>query len=106
MKHSKLYAAIIILIILLMEVLSGCSRINATPTPLPQPTRDPVLEQTIENQLEAMNAFAVPIYRKATTALDKGDYETSRELYQQVLTLAPNFATAYRRLGYIEGSIR
>ncbi len=102
MKREKPYTTIIILIILLLGVLSGCSRINANPTPLPEPTRDPILEQTIENQLEGMNAFAVPIYRKATTALDQGDYETSRELYQQVLDLVPNFAAAYRRLGYIE----
>jgi predicted TPR repeat methyltransferase len=46
-----------------------------------------------------MNPAAVPIYRDATTAGDAGDYEKSKELYQQVLSMAPNFSTAYRRLG-------
>ncbi len=87
---------------LLLLISSGCSNLSrATPTPAPIATRDPNLEATAVAQLEAMNPDAVQLYRDGSTAMDAGDYETSKELYQQVLNLAPNFATAYRRLGYI-----
>jgi Zn-dependent protease with chaperone function len=89
----------------IMQLLTstGCNSLSkATTTPLPQATRDPVLEQTIEKQLETMNPAAVSVYREATTAMDAGDYERSYQLYEEVLTMAPNFSTAYRRLGYIE----
>jgi Zn-dependent protease with chaperone function/Flp pilus assembly protein TadD len=34
--------------------------------------------------------------------MDSGDYEKAIQAYQQVIVLAPNFSTAYRRLGYME----
>jgi Zn-dependent protease with chaperone function/Flp pilus assembly protein TadD len=91
----------LVLGILFFFLLAGCAS-PAQETATPQPTRDPNLEKTIEQQLETINPSAVPIYRQATTLLDAQDFTKSKLLYQQVITLAPNFAPAYRRLGYIE----
>jgi Zn-dependent protease with chaperone function len=92
------------LAITLILLLTGCAT-KPVETPTPQPTRDPNLERPLEQQLEGMNPEAVSIYKEATVALDSGDYDKSRQLYEQVLSLAPNFSTAYRRLGSIELSL-
>lgn len=106
MKRYKLLGLFCFLSLILSLMVAGCSSLyGANPTPTPEPTRDPVLEQTIEKQLASMNPDALPIYREATKALDADEYEKSRDLYNQVTDLAPNFATAYRRLGYIESAL-
>ena len=90
-------------LIFILLALSGCNNSSEAVTiPSPQTTRDPNLEQDIEKQLESMNPAAVSVYREATAALDAEDYARAKELYEQVLTLAPEFSPAYRRLGYIE----
>lgn len=91
--------------LILIFLLAGCAKQPVAATPAPQPTRDPILEQSIEQQLMKMDPEAVPVYQQATKALDAGDYEKSRTLYQQVLAMAPGFSTAYRRLGYIATSL-
>ncbi len=101
-NHLKALQACTLLSLLLLLLLSGCAGQAVEATPVAEPTRDPNLERSIEQQLEKMSAEAIPVYREATIALDKGDYATSKALYEQVLTLAPAFSTAYRRLGYIE----
>jgi Zn-dependent protease with chaperone function/Flp pilus assembly protein TadD len=63
------------------------------------------LEKPIELQLEKTKPDAVPVYQEATQAFDKGNYEKSKQLYEQVIVMAPDFSTAYRRLGYIELSL-
>ena len=85
---------------ILFFFLTGCANEAAVP-PTVEPTRDPVLEKAIEQELEKMNPAAVSVYQEATIALDSNDLEKSKKLYEQVLVLAPNFSTAYRRLGYI-----
>ncbi|PWB55462.1 MAG: hypothetical protein C3F13_04065, partial [Anaerolineales bacterium] len=104
--HKKRLLGLLLVFILLMGLaLSACSYISgATPTSTPASGRDPVLEQRIEAQLEQMDSEAVPIYRQATIAMDAGDYAQAKQLYQQVLEMAPDFATAYRRLGYLESN--
>lgn len=102
-RHFKQPSIIHLSAIILLVSLAACAgRPAASPAPFPQPTRDPVLEQTIEKQLQALNPEALPVYRDATTAMDAGDWVKSKELYTQLTTMAPNFATAYRRLSSIE----
>ena len=86
--------------------LAGCAGKTAEITPEPQPTRDPNLEQSLAQQLAQMNPSAVPIFQEATRSMDSGDYQKSVELYQQVISMAPNFSAAYRRLGYIELNLK
>ena len=80
---------------------TGCAKEPQVTAP-PQPTRDMVIEQSFEKQLNAINPTAVQIYHDATAALDAGDYAKSKLLYERVTILAPNFSPAYRRLGYIK----
>jgi Zn-dependent protease with chaperone function len=102
-KMNKPLGIFYFLTTILLLTATGCnSNPRTTTSPNPQATRDPNLEKTIEKQLETMNPDAVSVYREATAALDLGDNEKSRELYGKVLSMAPSFATAYRRLGYIE----
>jgi Zn-dependent protease with chaperone function/Tfp pilus assembly protein PilF len=91
---------VLVLLSLLFTSCAGQDLVS-TGTPL-QSTRDLHLEATIEASLAKINPEAVQVYRDATTALDAGDYETSKRLYEQVIIMAPDFSTAYRRLGYIE----
>lgn len=101
MFKSKKLITTFILVLLLSNLLAGCAN-KPVETPPPQATRDANEEQKFEQQLDEMNPKAVQIYQEATNSLDAGDYEKSMRLYQQVILLAPNFSTAYRRLGYIE----
>jgi Zn-dependent protease with chaperone function len=89
------------MIAILSFLLAACVR-KPVVSPVPEPTRDPNLEASIERQLQAMNPAALPVYRQATTAMDSGDLEKSKDLYEQVTVMAPEFATAYRRLSYVE----
>lgn len=90
---------------ILFLALTGCAS-QRTVTPRPQPTRDGSLEKKAEAQLQAINPDAVPVYQSATRVYDAGNYEAAKKLYEQVITLAPGFSTAYRRLGYIETSLK
>lgn len=91
----------LILVVLLSFIWTGCSS-KPVATPPPLPTRDPNEERMLEQQLEKMNPEAVQLFQEGTVAMDAGDYEKSTQLYKQVLVLAPQFSTIYRRLGYIE----
>src|SRR6476659_905039 len=100
--HMKSWQACALLSLVLLFLLSGCaSKIVEAPPPA-EPTRDPNLEQAIEQQLRKINSDAIPVYEDATTAFDKGNYDKSKTLYEQVVVMAPEFSTAYRRLGYLE----
>jgi Zn-dependent protease with chaperone function len=88
-------------VLVFMWMLAGCAAKPAELAPY-EPTRDPVLEQSLVQELEGMNPQAVPVYQQATRAMDAGDYTTALPMYEQVVSLAPNFSTAYRRMGYIE----
>ncbi|HUH99319.1 MAG TPA: M48 family metalloprotease [Anaerolineales bacterium] len=105
-RHIGSSQILVFLATVLIFFLSGCAGNTAAAVPQPLPTRDPGLEQSLERQLGQMSGEAVPIYEEATQSLDAGDYQKSMALYQQVIALAPNFSTAYRRLGYIELSLR
>jgi Zn-dependent protease with chaperone function len=100
-KHIQSLRTFRFLAAVLFLLLAGCAN-QQTATPPPETTRDPNLEKPLEQQLGKMNPAAVPVYQEATRLLDSGDVEKSRQLYEQVLVMAPEFSTAYRRLGYIE----
>jgi tetratricopeptide (TPR) repeat protein len=101
-KWIKPLSILFILITFFVLILTGCVASQQTTTETPtQATRDPVLESTLVSQLTTMNTAAVPVYQDATTALDAGDLNTAKTLYEKVSELAPNFSTAYRRLGSI-----
>lgn len=61
--------------------------------------RDMVREKDYEKQLEVLNAAALPQFRAATAALDKGDLPEAVRLYQEVCTKVPGFDVALRRYG-------
>ena len=102
--RTKTLSFYLVLILALGYVLPGCAK-QSVVSPQPEPTRDPNLERSAESQLEKINSDAVPVYQKATQALDHGDYAEAKHLYEQVIGMAPDFSTAYRRLGYIELSL-
>lgn len=61
--------------------------------------RDADKEKAILQRLKAISPASVETFRAATDALDKKDYKESARLYQQVLTKAPEFDPALRRMG-------
>jgi Zn-dependent protease with chaperone function len=64
--------------------------------------RDPVVEQEIYDRLGQIDPRAVPIFQEATRAMDAGDLTAARQGYEDVLSLAPEFPPAARRLSYVE----
>jgi Zn-dependent protease with chaperone function len=68
--------------------------------------RNPVFEQGILDRLAAINPEAVSFFQAATQAMDAEEYETAKTQYEQVLTLAPDFPDALRRLSYCELSLK
>jgi Zn-dependent protease with chaperone function/Flp pilus assembly protein TadD len=100
-KLTKPIQTFLIFLVLFSFLLAGCAA-KTVEAPPPQTVRNPKDEQVLEQQLKGMNPKAVPIYQEATKAIDSGDMEKAMKLYQEVLVLAPNFSTVYRRLGYIE----
>lgn len=106
-KHIQPFHIACFIIAMFVFLLVGCANANSpAATPQPQPIRDANLEQTFEQQLDKINPAAVPIYQKATQAMDSGDNATAEKLYQQVIDLAPTFSAAYRRLGYVEANLK
>jgi Zn-dependent protease with chaperone function len=73
----------------------------AASTAAAQPSgRDAQAERRIEQQLEAIAPDAVRSFQQATVALDKQDHVEATRLYREVLTRAPGFSPALRRLGF------
>src|SRR6266508_1372039 len=102
MTHQiKSLRIFILLVVIFCFIFSACAK-QPVVTPQPQPTRDPNSEKPIELQLEKINPDALPVYKEATKAMDEGNAKKSKQLYEQVIVMAPEFSTAYRRLGYIE----
>ncbi|HEV7643539.1 MAG TPA: M48 family metalloprotease [Pyrinomonadaceae bacterium] len=106
----RLFAArsLVILSICIVSSVPGLSQILSTepPPPAQQQTqqqvypRDPAREQRILQELQKTAPKAVQTFKKATEALDGGDYGQAIPLYNEVLKQAPNFEPALRRLGY------
>ena len=67
--------------------------------------RDPQFEQSIYDRLARINPEAVPIFKKATEAMDAGSMDEAKAGYEQVLALAPDFPDALRRLSYVEADL-
>jgi len=88
-------------IILILTFLTGCKP-NLDIDTGPEPTRDPVLEASIIEELETHNPEAVSLYQEATQTGDDMDYEKAYILYEQLADLVPEFSVVYRRLSYIE----
>jgi Zn-dependent protease with chaperone function len=78
----------------IVAMLTGAGPALANPQ-----LRDPVREQRIVDELSALAPAAAPDFQRATQALDAGDYAAAIPLYGRVLTEAPEFAPAMRRLG-------
>ena len=66
------------------------------------PARDPQAEQEILDRLAAIAPDAVPIFQRATQAMDVGDSAAAKAGYEEVLALAPGFPDALRRLAYAQ----
>ncbi len=64
-----------------------------------RPTRNPQQEQAIRDNLATVAPSAVKIFQMATEAMDRQDYLQAVQLYRQVITQAPTFTPALRRLG-------
>ena len=70
-----------------------------------EPTsRDPAFEQEIADRLGQISPNAVPVFEHATRAMDADDLPAAREGYLEVLSLAPEFPDALRRLSHVERS--
>lgn len=96
MKRTTAFFVVLILI-----VLTGPQPATAQQGPQPA-ERDPKEEQVIYDRLSTISSEAVPYFREATRAMDAGDLESARRGYETVLTLAPGFVDALRRLSYVE----
>ncbi len=102
MKNKSKFGFFCFSFIFIVLLLAGCARETAnSPTSAPQTERDQAYEQTVEKQLESMYPAAVPIFKEATIAMDAGDLEKSKQLFTQLVEMAPDFSVAYRRLGHI-----
>jgi hypothetical protein len=94
---------VLLILPLLLTNLAACSGAqNGAVTPRPTATRDLAYQATLETKLAAVNPTAVPVYQQGLSSYEAGNYEQSRQLFERVLSLAPGFAPAYRRLGYID----
>ena len=88
--HTKSNHIFFILVVCGSFLLAGCGT-RSVATPPTQPTRDPNDERKLEQQLEAMNPAAVPVFQDATRAMDAGDSAKAKQLYEQVIRMAPEF---------------
>lgn len=68
------------------------------------PTRDfsSDFEREILTRLAQISPDAVPLFRQATEDMDAGRYEAAQAGFEKVLSLAPNFPDALRRLSSVE----
>ncbi len=105
MAHHRVWIRI-----LFIFVLAGCLAI-ASPAlaqePSPTPVtgaqgRDPVFEQKILDELQAVNPQAVAVFAQANADLDAENYQAAKAGFEQVLALAPGFSHALRRLAATE----
>lgn len=101
MKQRRFLSQWIVLLVGLSLILSACAEEPVVPLAEEQ-IRDVEIEQGIVVQLREINPAAVPIYQDATIALDNGELGRAKELYEEVVTMAPEFSVSYRRLSYIE----
>jgi Zn-dependent protease with chaperone function len=85
----------------LLLVLTVAPLASAQGEPEP-PGRDPAFEQEIYDRLAEIESEAVPIFQEATEAMDAGDLTAALQGYERVLSLAPGFPDAARRLSYVE----
>jgi tetratricopeptide (TPR) repeat protein len=65
------------------------------------PVRSDEYEREVLARLTAISSEAAPFFQLATQAMDAGEYNKARDLYLQVLELAPDFPDALRRLSYV-----
>ena len=79
---------------ILAVVASTASAVAAQPN-----ERNASRERRIEESLGAISTSAVPTFRRATEAMDSGKYAEAEPLFREVLTSAPTFTPAIRRLG-------
>lgn len=91
------------------RVVIGCLLLVLTIIPVASaqngsepPGRDPDFEQAIYDRLAEIDPEAVPIFQEATRAMDDGDLTVAQRRYERVLSLAPGFPDAARRLSYVE----
>ena len=91
-------AAVFAIAIVMGLCLAGpaCAQEGAQP-----PGRDPQEEQEILDRLAEVSPGAVPLFQRATEALDAQDWQGARMAYSQVLSMAPGFPDALRRLSYV-----
>lgn len=68
--------------------------------------RDMQFEQQIYDRLAAIDPQAVPVFKAATAAADAEDYAAAKSGFEQVLTMAPGFPDALRRLSHAEFSLK
>ena len=64
------------------------------------PERDPQEEQEILDRLAEVSPGAVPTFQRATRAMDAQHWLLAQQAYEQVLSVAPGFPDALRRLSY------
>jgi Zn-dependent protease with chaperone function/tetratricopeptide (TPR) repeat protein len=85
----------------LIRYLSLCALLSLlSPFVLAQDrTRDMAKEKAIRQELESISPRAAADFDAATEALDKGDFQESARLFQDVMKKAPQFDVVYRRLG-------
>jgi Zn-dependent protease with chaperone function len=89
-----------ILIMFVLLVFTSCTTMGGQSDD--EPDRDPEVEDEIYDRLEEVNPEAVPIFKKATQAMDSGNNLFSKQGFEQVLNLAPGFPDALRRLSHVE----
>ncbi|HEX8338029.1 MAG TPA: M48 family metalloprotease [Pyrinomonadaceae bacterium] len=61
--------------------------------------RDPAKEEKVWQQLRAVAPQSLETFKRATEALDSGDYDEAARLYGEVTKAAPGFSPALRRAG-------
>ena len=102
MNISNKSIFVVLAILLISICLSGCNTVASELYVAPEPTMDPQIEEAAIAELHTLNPEAVPLYDEATKALESQNYQKAQQLYEKIVELEPNFATAYRRLGFIE----
>jgi Zn-dependent protease with chaperone function len=92
-------AAVITIATVLGLCVAGPARAQEGTQP---PERDPQKEQEILARLAEVSPGAVPIFERATEALDAQDWQGAQTAYRQVLSMAPGFPDALRRMSYVK----